>query len=135
MTSPTARSLVELRRLGFLAVPVERWLPAVNRKVDLLGVADVLAVHARDRLFLLVQATTSTHATDRLARCRRRPELKTWLAAGGLFAVWGWEKRGERWMVRKVAITGQDLAEVPLAQLPRRRRGKGERQRELFDLA
>jgi hypothetical protein len=131
--TPTARTLATLRRDGFLAVPVERWLPAVGRKVDLLGVADVLAVHARDRLFLLVQATSAAHVADRLKRCRQRPELAVWLAAGGAFEVWGWAKRGERWHVRKVAITGADLAEVPLAGIPRRRRrGRGERQGELF---
>ena len=36
--SPTALS--HLRRLGFLAAVVERWLPKVNRRSDLFGVGD-----------------------------------------------------------------------------------------------
>lgn len=130
--TPTARTLATLRRGGYLAVPVERWLPAVCRKVDLLGVADVLAVHARDRCFLLVQATSAAHVSDRLKRCRQRPELAVWLAAGGAFEVWGWKKIGNHWHVRRVAVRGANLATVPLTVLPRRRRGKRDQQGELF---
>jgi hypothetical protein len=130
----TGRTLVHLRRLGFLAAVVECWLPRVNRRRDLFGFADALAVHPQDRLFLLVQATTAGHVAARLAKARGRPELAAWLKAGGAFEVWGWCRRGGRWHVRRVAVHDADLAAVEVQALPRRRRRrKGERQRGLFD--
>src|SRR5262245_14485357 len=131
--TPTARTLYRLRRLGFLAAPVERWIPQVQKKRDLFGVGDVLAVHPRERTFLLVQATSIVHVGDRLKRCRTRPELSVWLKAGGGFEVWGWCKQGDRWEVKRVAVPADDLEPVVL-QAPRRRKrpGKGERQRDLF---
>jgi hypothetical protein len=44
-----ARSLQLLRRQGYLAAPVERFIAQVQRKQDLFGVADVLAVYPRDK--------------------------------------------------------------------------------------
>ena len=81
--SPTARSLAILRRAGFIAATVEKWLPHAGVRQDLWGFADVLAVHPRDGVILLVQATTVAHVAARLAKARRRPELRAWLRAGG----------------------------------------------------
>lgn len=131
--SPTARTLVELRRQGYLADVVERWLPQVNRNRDLFGVADVFAVHPRDGLFLQVQATTADHAADRLKRCRARPELRLWLRAGGRFEVWGWQQSGPRWQARIIALTAEDLAGVVMQAPASRRKRRGERQGGLFD--
>jgi hypothetical protein len=120
-----------LRREGFQAAVVERWLPHANVRQDLFGFADVLAFHPRDRRFLLVQATTADHAGHRLNKARAQPELALWLRAGGAFEVHGWTRREDRWHVRRVAVRPEDLAGVVLAAPPRRRQ-KGERQRELF---
>jgi hypothetical protein len=100
---------------------------------DLFGFADVLAVHPRDGLFLLVQVTTAMHLAGRLAKARRRPELAAWLRAGGRFEVHGWEQRAGRWELRCVEVRGEDLADVVLSAPRRRRPRKGERQRGLFD--
>src|SRR5438046_3151706 len=58
MTSPTGRTLNLLRKLGFVADVVERTVTTPDRtfKRDLFGIGDVLGVHPRDRLVLLVQA-------------------------------------------------------------------------------
>jgi hypothetical protein len=109
MTSPTSRTLVLLRRRGYLAAVVERWLPRVRRRLDLFGVGDVLAVHPRERVILLVQATSRAHVSDRLKRARARPELAAWLAGGGAFEVWGWAKVAGRWAVKVVAVRPADL--------------------------
>lgn len=132
-TSPTSLTLRRLREQGFVAAPVERFLPQVNRKRDLFGVADVLAFHPRDRVFLLVQATSIGHVADRLARCRVRPELALWLRAGGVFEVWGWSWRGGQWQLKRVQVSPNDLQTV-LLEAPRPRRARrGERQRFLFE--
>jgi hypothetical protein len=132
--SPTARTLAYLRRQGFVAAIVERWLPRVARKRDLFGIADVFAFHPRDRVFLLVQATSIPHVGDRLARCKGRPELAAWLRAGGAFEVHGWALRDGRWAPKRVQVVPGDLEPVVL-QAPRcrRRAERGERQRDLFD--
>jgi hypothetical protein len=122
MTSPTQRSLGLLRQQGFLCAVVESWVPRLLIRRDLFGVADVLAVHPRDRLFLLVQTTTAAHLAHRLAKARARPELATWLRAGGRFEVWGWARRGRRWAVKIVAVRAQDLQPVVLAAPGRRGR-------------
>jgi hypothetical protein len=104
-----------------LAEIVERWLPIPGKSVkrDLFHFADVLAVHPRQRVFLLVQCTSADHVADRLAKAKERRELETWLRAGGQFEVHGWNRRG----VKRVAVTGQDLAaEVIFAPLRRRKR-------------
>ena len=76
--TPPARSLVYVRRLGFLAAVVEGWRPHANLRQDLFGFADALAIHPRGGLFLLVQATTAAHVAHRLAKAKGRPELATW---------------------------------------------------------
>jgi hypothetical protein len=125
--------LAHLRRLGYLAAVVERWIPGANVRRDLFGFADVLAVHPRDRQFLLVQATTRDHAANRLAKARARPELLAWLKAGGRFEVQGWTRRAGRWQVRVISVRPEDLAGVILAGPPRRGRPRrGERQQTLF---
>ncbi len=132
--SPTRRTLQLLRRQGFVAAPVERWIAQVGKKRDLFGVADVFAFHPRDRVFLLVQATSLPHVGDRLKRCRARPELAAWLQAGGAFEVWGWTTKNGRPEVKRVQVSADDLQPIVL-QAPRRRTrlGKGERQTGLFD--
>ena len=122
--SPTARSLACLRRQGYLAAPVERRIAQAGKKLDLFGVGDVLAVHPRDRVFLMVQATSLPHVGDRLERCRARPELAVWLQAGGAFEVWGWALRDGRWEAKRVAVQAEDLEPVVL-QCPAAGAGRG----------
>ena len=136
MSSPTVHTLRELRQLGYLAAVVERWLPRIEKKTDLFGIGDVLAVHPRDKTVLLVQCTTAAHVPDRLRRVQGRPETRQLLAAGVAVEIWGWAKVGEHWRCRKVSVQAKDLAPVELLALPKRRRArKGERQRGLFDFA
>jgi hypothetical protein len=101
--------LTYLRRLHWQAAIVEYWLPYVRVRRDLWHFADVLAVHPRDRQFLLVQSTTAANVAARLAKAKARPELAAWLKAGGLFEVHGWRRVGHRWGVRRVSVTGEDL--------------------------
>jgi len=45
---------------------VERWIPHANRRRDLFGFGDVLAIDRREPGFLLVQCTSLAHVVDRL---------------------------------------------------------------------
>jgi hypothetical protein len=127
--------LAYLRRAGFTqAEACERWLPRINRRRDLLRVADVIALRPRDRTILLVQVTSLPHVADRLKRVQTRPELRDWLRCGGSFELHGWVKRSGRWQVKVVAVRAEDLAAEVLVEPPRRRcPRKGEGQRLLFE--
>jgi hypothetical protein len=121
--TPTARSLAYLRRRGYLADVAERWIPGANIRRDLFGCIDIAAI-GRDLAGVLgVQATTIGNMSSRLAKARALPALRTWLAAGNRFEVWGWAKRGRRWAVKIVAVQAGDLAAVVIEAPPPRRRG------------
>jgi hypothetical protein len=130
--SPTALTLALLRRCRYVADVVERYLHHARRKRDFLGIADVLAVRRGEPGTLAVQATSLAHVRDRLERVRHRHELAAWLAAGNRLEIWGWYRHGRAWQVKRVAVRGEDLADVVLSAPRRRRPRKGERQRELF---
>lgn len=128
--TPTSRSLEHLRRLGYLAAVVECWIPKINRRRDLWHFADILAVHPRDGLFLLVQTTSLSNVPSRLAKAKARPELAAWLKAGGSFEVHGWTRRGDGPKVKIVSVRADELQTCILQAPPRKQRG--ERQRTLF---
>jgi hypothetical protein len=128
--TPTARSLKLLRDTGHIAGVVERFLAAANKRSDLFGFGDVLAVHRVVSGVLLVQATTLSNLAARMKKARSKPELAVWLRAGQRFEAWGWYRRAGKWHVKRVEVRGDDLADVVL-EAPRRRRR--DRQRDLFD--
>lgn len=128
--TPTRRTLAYLRSRGFVATVCESWIPKVGKRRDLFGIADVIAVHPRDRVVLLVQATSLGHVGDRLARVRTRPALLAWLRAGGRFWVVGWGRETPK----IVEVVAEDLAGVVIQAPPSRRRRRGERQAELFEV-
>jgi hypothetical protein len=73
--SPTGRTLNHPRSLGFTVAVVEKWVPRIERRRDLWGFGDVLAVHPRDGLFLIVEATSACNVAHRLDKAKHRPEL------------------------------------------------------------
>jgi hypothetical protein len=113
-----------LRGRGYLVGVVERWIALAGVRRNLFGFADILAVHVRDRAFLIVQATTVAHVADRLDQARARPELAAWLRAGGAFEAWGWRQSGRSWRVKVAAVRAEDLAAVVVEAPPVRRGGR-----------
>jgi len=133
LASPTARTLELLRRRGWIAAPVERWIASAGVRQDVWGFADILTAHPRHRRILLVQATTAGHLANRLDKARSRPELRAWLEAGGSFEVFGWARRGKRWRVEILAVWAEDLAGDIMEAPPRRRGGRRWAPLPLFD--
>jgi len=121
--SPTALSLARLRRDGFTADVVERWIPGANIRRDYLGCIDLLAVRAGEPV-LAVQATSDGHVSTRVAKAVAEPRLRAWLASGSRFQVWGWSRRDVKWCVRVVPITPGDVAGKPVVHPPPRRKRK-----------
>lgn len=110
--TPTARALAELRKMGFTAGVVEKWIPQMKRRVDLFGIIDLIAVMPGVGI-LGVQATSGSNHAARIAKANAEPRLKTWLASGGRFEVWSFAKQGARgkrkvWVLRREEIKPLD---------------------------
>ena len=94
-TSPTQRSLKQLRNGGWLAVVVERWNQYARVRQDLLGFGDILAI--RDNLCLMVQCCAMASRTARLNKILSEPKAQAWLGVPGhLIEIHAWRKVGPR---------------------------------------
>jgi hypothetical protein len=123
----TARSLKLLRDSGHVAGVVERFIAQANKRVDLFGFADLLAVHRGEPGVLLVQATTRPNIGARVKKAKALATLAVWLKNGGRFEVWGWYRdAGGKWKVKRVEVRGDELRDAVL-EWPRRRRKRQER--------
>lgn len=105
--SPTALSLRELRRRGYLADTVTRWIERRKIRLDLFGFGDILAL--RDGDHLIVQATSGDNVAARVTKIRSHRNARRVLESGMRVAVWGWALQGPRGK-RKV----NTLREVPI---------------------
>jgi hypothetical protein len=126
--SPTARSLKKLRKEGWTASVVEKWIPQVKRRRDCFGF-DVLACaplsnqwyagYAMPATGILgIQATSAANHSSRKAKLLKNAEAANWVAAGGRLAVWSWRKssRAQRpqWICRTEELQLKDfIPEIP----------------------
>ena len=93
--TPTQRSLNRCRETGGIAAVVERWNPHAMIRQDLFGFADILWVIGD--LCYLVQTTTQSNVSARLAKVRACPAAHAWVASPTRrIEVHGWAKRGPR---------------------------------------
>jgi hypothetical protein len=127
--SPTARSLKKLRKEGWTASVVEKWIPQVKRRRDCFGF-DVLACkpidpHCRPSErrepngpwipldgIVGVQATSAANHSSRKAKLLKNAEAANWVAAGGRLEVWSWRKSSRtrpQWICRTEALTMKDF--------------------------
>lgn len=99
-TSPTQRTLKELRAHGWTVAVVERWNQYARIRQDLFGFIDLIAIHP-GRGVLGVQATSDSNFTARCKKSEAADVFKTWLQSGARFAVVGWKKeKNGRWRPR-----------------------------------
>lgn len=101
MSSPTQRSLAELRKRDYLAEVTERWIPGANIRRDLFGFIDILAI--RDDEVLGVQATSGDNVAARVTKIAEHVNVGAVRKAGIRIEVWGWRKNAQgRWTLREV---------------------------------
>lgn len=106
--TPTTRSLRLLRKQGWMVGVVEKWNPHVKIRQDLFGFADLLAVDAVGKQFVLVQTTSAANFSSRMKKVRESEDAATWLSAGGKIAVHGWQKKKNgRWECREEMLGGE----------------------------
>jgi uncharacterized membrane protein YqiK len=118
--SPTARTLGYLRQRGYLAGVVEQRVPHTFITRDLLGFADVLAVHADVPGALFVQVTSGANHAARRKKLAALAAVATVLAAQNRVEIHSWRKsaRTRRWACRVEAVPGTSLADVERPDLP-----------------
>src|SRR5262245_7225976 len=110
--TPTQRSLVLLRREGFVAAVVERRLPRCGVTVDAFGLFDLLAIRGDVPGFLGVHTTSGANHAGRVRKLLGNATLSTWLAAGNRAAVWSRTKRRRRWTCRRQRLDAADRGGV-----------------------
>ena len=88
--SPTQRTLQALRKRGYVCGITEHWNPHVQRRKDLFGFADLLAI--KPGRIVAVQATSGTNTASRVAKIQQEPNAALWLDAGGQILVIGWRQ-------------------------------------------
>src|SRR5688572_29286944 len=116
-SSPTKRALRDLKSLGFVAAVVERFNRFANKRQDLLGCIDILAIYPGVGI-VGVQVTSGANHAARRTKSLAEPRLRAWLESGGRFEVWSYSKRGgrgraKRWTLRREEITLDHLPAEP----------------------
>ena len=114
-TSPTARTLQELKKLGFTAQVVEKFNSFTKRRIDLFGCIDIVAIQPGVGC-VGIQATANNggHHSERLAKIHAEPRMRTWLESGCKLELWSWAKQGARgkrktWTLRREVIDVNDI--------------------------
>jgi hypothetical protein len=87
-----------LEKQGYVVERVEYFNFYTKHRVDLLGVADLLALNGKE--LLLVQVTSRDHLSTRRKKASVSDKLKLWLQAGGKFSLHGWDKPKYRWRIK-----------------------------------
>ena len=100
--------------MGHITGIVERWLMKVNRRSDLFGFADLIAVHRVEPGVLLAQVTTLSNLFRRLKKAKGKMELAVWAPRRPALKVHSWRSRDGRWQVKHVSVCGDDLQAVVL---------------------
>jgi len=110
-TSPTARTLAELRKQGHVAQVTERWNQWAKRRIDLFGFIDVVALRPGE--ILGIQSTTSDNHAARRSKIAETDGARAWLDAGGRIEIWSWRKAGRFWIYRREPISADGVPERP----------------------
>lgn len=103
MSSPTQRSLAEMRKRGYLADVVEKWIPGARIRRDLYGFIDLLCI--KEGEICGVQTTSDGHVAERIAKIAAHENVGAVRKAGIRLLVHGWRKAGNRWQLREVDVS------------------------------
>jgi hypothetical protein len=110
--TPSARTLAECRRRGWIAQVVEQTVPRTFVKRDLFSIIDIVAVG--ERSIIGIQATSGSNSAPRVTKILAEPRALRWLQAGARLEVWSWSKRGARgkrktWTLRVETVRVEDF--------------------------
>ena len=101
--SPTARTLEELRKRGYLAQVVEYRVPRINVLRDLYGFIDVLGIKQGE--VVGIQACRRADMATRIKKIRGHENFQAVMASPIEVSCWGWGKMAnQRWELREVIV-------------------------------
>lgn len=101
MSSPTTRSLKNLRDRGYTAEVTEKWNQWAKIRQDLFGFIDILAVTKGETL--AVQTTSYSNMSARVKKIQESEKFQACIDAGWKVVVHGWRKnkKGTRWELKE----------------------------------
>ncbi len=106
--SPTQRTLVFCRKLGWTIAVVERWNMHARIRQDLFGCIDLVALNGKQ--IIGIQSTSSANMAARITKIKDEPRALEWIRSGGRLFVHGWVKRANgRWECREQEIFASDF--------------------------
>ena len=118
-TSPTQRTLKELRKRGYMCDIVERWLPIPGghgRRRDLFNIIDIIAINGE--LVLGVQSCGNSFSAHwKKLTIDEAENTRDWLTVPTTrLEIWAWRKvkvkrggKAMRWQPRIKTVTLADL--------------------------
>lgn len=113
MSSPTQRTLAQLKATGHRCQVVEQFCQYSRQRIDLFGFIDIVAV--RERLVGL-QCTSGSNHSSRVKKIvtECREDALAWINAGGTIEVWSWKRYKKAvnrrfWRPRIDVITAEDF--------------------------
>jgi hypothetical protein len=110
MSSPTQRTLKNLRDNGYLAQVVEKYNMFAHVRQDLFGCIDVVGIKEGVNGVLGVQSTSSSNTSARYKKSIAIPAVKVWLSAGNRFLIQGFAKNSKgRYILKEIEVTLKDL--------------------------
>ena len=123
-TTPSARTKRYLEGLGYMVGTVERYNHVTQRRHDLFGFIDLIAVRGDDIVGL--QVTSDSNMSARVKKIKEEcgPAARAWIAAGGSVLVQGWAKKKARrdssretWHHRTIRLEDDDGGELRSRQV------------------
>jgi hypothetical protein len=112
-TSPTQRTLKELRKRGMVCDVAEYWNQFSRRRRDLFHFVDIVAL---GESITGIQCTSGSNGAARKTKIATEcgDAARAWLSSGGRIEVWSWRKVGQRgkrklWEPRIEEITLADI--------------------------
>lgn len=113
MNSPTQRSLLLLKKEGYIPAVTEHFNPFAHIRQDLYGFIDIIGIKPKGRMGVLaVQTTSKANWNARIMKIMGMEVAHQWLQAGNAIEVHGWYKKGKKgefqtWEVIRKEITLQ----------------------------
>lgn len=105
MSSPTQRSLALLRKEGWIAEVVEKWIPVTKRRKDLWGFCDILCIKSGVGV-LAVQTTSYSNASARVKKIQESEIVGAVRDCNIGIHVHGWKKNKKgRWECKIIDIS------------------------------
>ena len=125
-TTPTQRTLALLKKRGWTAAVVEKWIPIPNSPAggirrDLFGGIDVIALNPEagwTRRIHGIQCCAASGLAAHRDKLRAEPRMKLWIEAGGCLEIHAWRKVGARgkrklWEPLIESVLVSDFTEQP----------------------